>query len=473
MLLGRDREGRTLERLLDTARAGRGGALVVLGVSGVGKTALLHHLRERASGCRVVTASAVESETQLPFAALHQLCLPLRGGLERLPGPQRTALAVAFGLTEGPPADPFLLGLAVRSLLSTAAEERPLLCLIDDVQWSDPESSQVLGFVARRPPESVALVVAARDRHSEFACVPELHVRGLSDGDARALLTSSLRTPLDEQVRERILAEADGNALAILEVSRRVTPQQLAGGFGKADAGAGAGWADAGLAQELASMPDASRQLLVVAAADPTGEPLLLWQASERLGIPAGAAASAEAAGVLQIATRVRFRHPLMRAAMYRLASPAERCEAHGALADSTGARSDPERRAWHRAHASSAPDERVAAELQRLSRGAAARGGVAAEAQFLRHAAALTPDADGRARRALASAEAAATGRRSRDCPAGLEQCRGRAAGSTRMRPRRPVARPTVVQRRRRRRGTAALRSRQAARAARRRSRT
>ena len=408
VLIGRHREGRTLERLLDTARAGRGGALVVRGESGVGKTALLHHVRERASGCRVVTVSAVQSEMQLPFAALHQLCVPLRDGLGRLPGPQRTALSVAFGLTEGVPADPFFLGLAVLSLLSTAAEERPLLCLIDDVQWSDPESSQVLGFVARRPPESVALVVAARDRHSEFAGVPELHVRGLSDGDARALLTSSLRTPLDEQVRERILAEADGNALAILEVSRRVTPQQLAGGFGKPDAGAVAGWADADLAQQLASLPDASRQLLVVAAADPTGEPLLLWRAAERLGIPAGAARSAEAAGLLEIATRVRFRHPLLRAAIYRSASPAERCMAHRALADATDARSDPERRAWHRAHAASAPDESVAAELQRSSRGAAARGGVAAEAEFLRLAAALTPDAAERARRALASAEAA-----------------------------------------------------------------
>ena len=408
MLVGRHREGRALERLLDTARAGRGGALVVRGESGVGKTALLHQVRERASGCRVLTASAVQSEMRLPFAALHQLCVPLRDGLGRLSGPQRTALSVAFGLTEGVPADPFVLGLAVLSLWSTAAEEQPLLCLVDDVHWSDPESSQVLGFVARRPPESVALVVAARDRSPEFAGVPELHLRGLSDGDARVLLTSSLRSPLDEHVRERILAEADGNALAILEVSRRLTPQQLAGGFGKPDAGPVAGSADGDLAQQLASLPDTSRQLLVVAAADPTGDPLLLWRAAERLGIPAGAVRSAQAAGLLEIATRVRFRHPQLRAEIYGSASPDERCTAHRVLADATDARSDPERRAWHRAHAVSAPDESVAAELQRSSRGAAGRGGVAARAEFLRLAAALTADAAERARRALASAETA-----------------------------------------------------------------
>ena len=408
MLLGRRREARTLERLLDTVREGRGGALVLRGESGVGKTALLHHVRECASGCRVVTASAAQSEVQLPFAALHQLCVPLLDGLEGLPGPQRTALSVAFGLTEGVPADPLFLGLAVLSLLSTAAKDRPLLCLIDDVQWADRESSDFLGFVARRAPESVALVVAARDRHAEFAGVPELHLRGLTDGDARALLTSSLATPLDEQVRERILAEADGNPLAILDVCRRVTSHQLAGGFGKPDAGTVAGWADPDFAEQLASLLGATRQLLVVAAAEPTGEPLLLWRACERLAIPAGAARSAEATGLLNIATRVRFRHPSLRAVIYRLASPEERCIAHGALADATDAWSDPERRAWHRAHAASAPDERVAADLQQLSRGAAARGGVAAEAEFLRHAAALTADAAARARRALASAEAA-----------------------------------------------------------------
>ncbi len=356
----------------------------------------------------MVSVSAVQSEMKLPFGALHQLCVPLRGGLGHIPSPQRTALSVAFGLTEGVPSDPFFLGLAVLSLLATAAEERPLVCLIDDVQWADSESAQVLGFLARRLPESVALVVAARDQHSEFASVPELHARALTDGDARALLMSSLRAPLDEQVRERILAEADGNALAILEVPRRVTPKQLAGGFGRPDAGTIAGSVEADLAQRLASLPEETRRLLVVAAADPLGEPLLLWRAAERLGIPAGAAVSAEAAGLLEIATHVRFRHPLLRAAIYRSASPADRCIAHGALADATEARSDPERRAWHRAHAASAPDESVAAELERSSRGAVVRGGVAAEAEFLRHAAALTPDAVGRAQRALASAEAA-----------------------------------------------------------------
>ena len=245
MLIGRDRECRTLERLLDAARAGHSAALVVRGESGVGKTALLEHMRERASGCRVVSVSAVKSETHLAFAALHQLCVPLFDGLGRLPDPQRDALDVAFGQTEGVPADPFFLGLAVLSLLSAAADERPLVCLVDDADWSDPESTQVLGFVARRPPESVALVLAARDRHSEFASVPELHVGGLPDRDARTLLMSALRAPLDEQVRERIVAEAEGNALAVLEVPRRVTPAQLAGGFGRPDAGTVASRAEA------------------------------------------------------------------------------------------------------------------------------------------------------------------------------------------------------------------------------------
>ena len=238
--------------------------------------------------------------------------------------------------------------------------------------------------------------------------MPELHVGGLPDRDARKLLMSALRAPLDEQVRERIVAEAGGNALAVLEVPRRVTPAQLAGGFGKPDAGTIAGRAEALVARQLASLPDESRRLVLLAAAEPLGEPLLLWRAADRLGIPSGAAGAPHAAGLLEIATRVRFRHPQVRAAIYRSASPRERCLVHGVLADATDARSDPERRAWHRAQAASAPDEDVAAELERSSRRAAARGGLAAEAAFLRQAATLTPDAAERARRGLASAEAA-----------------------------------------------------------------
>ena len=407
-LLGRSRDCSILEGLLDQARAGPGAALVVRGESGVGKTALLQHMHERASGCRVVSVSAAQSEAQLAFAALHQLCAPLFDGLDCLPGPQREALAVAFGQTEGVPADSFFLGLAVVSLLSAAADERPLVCLVDDSQWSDPESSHVLGFVARRRPDSVALVVAGSDQRSEFGGVPELHVRSLSDRDARTVLMSELRAPMDEQVRERIVAESKGNPLALLEVARRVAPLQLAGGFGEPDAGIVGSPADVKIARQLDTLPEASRRLLLVAAAEPLGNPLLLWHAAEQLGIPSEAAGAAREAGLVEVAARVRFRDPLLRAAIYRLASPQERCMAHGALADATDVRSDPERHAWHRALAASTPDETVAAELELSSRGAAERGGLAAEAAFLQRAAMLSPGAADRARRAVASAEIA-----------------------------------------------------------------
>ena len=407
VLTGRDRERRALERLLEAARAGRSGALVLRGESGVGKSALLGHAYERASECRVVSVSAVKSEMRLAFAVLHQLCAPLSEGLERLPDPQRAALDVAFGRIDGVPTDPFFLGLAVLSLLSAAADKRPLVCLIDNGQWSDPESSQVIGVVARRLPDSVMLVLAARDRHSEFACIPELHLGGLPDGDARALLMSALRAPLDEQVRERIVAEAAGNPRALLEVPRGVTPPQLAGGFGEPGVGLVSSRADGNLTRQLCSLPDDSRRLLLVAAAEPHGDPLLFWRAAKRLGIRPGAASAAQASGVLVIAARVQFRHPLMRAAIYQSATPRERWLAHGALADAIDPQCDPARRAWHRAHAASAPDENVAAELERVSRRAGDRGGVAAEAVFLRHAAMLTPGPRDRARRALASADA------------------------------------------------------------------
>jgi DNA-binding CsgD family transcriptional regulator len=406
-LLGRQHECQTLDRLVGALREGHSAALVVHGSPGVGKTALLEFVRGRASGCRVISASAAQSEMELAFAGLHQLCAPLLERLDRLPGPQRVALSTAFGLTEGVAPDRFFLGLAVLSLLSEAAAEQPLVCLVDDAQWLDSASSQVLTFVARRLwEESVALVFAAREPRSELAGLPEMALQGLDADDARALLASVLRGPLDERVRERIIAETQGNPLALLELPRGLTPTQLAGGFGDPDAGL-ASRVEESFAQRLAALPDETRLLLLLAAAEPLGLPVLLWRAAEALGIPPSAAEPAHAAGLFEIGLRVRFRHPLVRSAVYRWGTPQDRRRVHGALADVTDPQADSERRAWHRAHASDAPSEQVAEELEHSAGRAAARGGLAAAAAFLRKATALTPDPAQRARRALAAAEA------------------------------------------------------------------
>jgi DNA-binding CsgD family transcriptional regulator len=408
VLLGRQRECEELDRLLGALREGHSAALVVCGNPGVGKTALLEYVRDRASGCRVVTASAAQSEMELAFAGAHQLCAPLLERLDRLPGPQRAALSTAFGLTEGIPPDRFFLGLAVLSLLSEAAAERPLVCLVDDAQWLDSASSQVLAFVARRlVAESVALLFAAREARSELAGLPEMGLHGLSDDDARALLASVQRGPLDERVRERIIAETNGNALALLELPRGLTPTQLAGGFGDPDAGLLATRVEESFARRLAALPDETRLLLLLAAAEPLGEPVLLWRAARTLGIPPSAADAAHVAGLFEIGKRVRFRHPLVRSAVYRSGAPRDRRSAHSALADATDPQADSELRAWHRAHAAAGPTAEVAAELEHSAGRAAARGGLAAASAFLLKAAALTPEPPERARRALAAAEA------------------------------------------------------------------
>jgi DNA-binding CsgD family transcriptional regulator len=407
VLLGRQRECQDIDRLLGALREGHSGTLVLHGNPGVGKTALLEYARDRAAGCRVVSASAAQSEMELAFAGLHQLCAPLLERLNRLPGPQREALSTAFGLTEGIAPDRFFLGLAVLSLLSEAAAERPLVCLVDDAQWLDSASSQVLAFVARRLwEESVALVFAAREPQSELAGLREVVLQGLPDDDARALLASVLHGPLDERVRERIVAETQGNPLALIELPRGLTPTQLAGGFGDPDAGLSSR-VEESFARRLSALPDATRLLLLLAAAEPLGQPVLLWRAAEALGIPPSAAEAARAAGLLEIGLRVRFRHPLVRSAVYRWGTPEDRRRAHAVLADVTDPEVDPERRAWHRAHASAAPSEEVAEELEESAGRAAARGGLAAASAFLGKAAALTPDPAQQARRALAAAEA------------------------------------------------------------------
>jgi DNA-binding CsgD family transcriptional regulator len=408
MLLGRLPERATLSQLLDAARAGRSGVLVMRGEPGVGKTALLDWAVESAAGLRVARVAGVESEMELAFAALQQLCAPMLDKLADLPDPQREALGVAFGLETGAAPDRFLVGLAVLSLVSEAAEQQPLLCVIDDAHWLDRASAQVLAFVARRLlADPVALVFAAREPGGEFRGLPELLVGGLREGDAQELLSSVIRGPLDEQVRDRIVAETRGNPLALLELPRGVTPADLAGGFGLPGVPGLSGRIEESFRRRLEVLPAATQRLMLVAAAEPAGDPRLVWRAAERLGIGAGAVAPAADAGLLVIGERVMFRHPLVRSAVYRAAPPADRRAAHQALAGATDPQADPDRRAWHRAQATLGPDEDVAAALECSASRAQARGGAAAAAAFLERSAALTLDPARRAERALAAAQA------------------------------------------------------------------
>src|SRR5580693_2798689 len=403
MLLDRLPERAALGGLLEAARAGRSGVLVVRGEPGVGKTALLDWAVGSAAGLRVARVAGVESEMELAFAALQQLCAPMLDRLAGLPDPQREALGVAFGLNTGAAPDRFLVGLAALSLLSEAAGQQPLLCVIDDAQWLDRASALVLAFVARRLlAEPVALVFAAREPGEEFRGLPELLVGGLGAGDARELLGSVLRGPLDERVRDRIVAETRGNPLALLEL-----PRGVPGVPGLSELPGLPGRIEESFRRRVEVLPAATRRLMLVAAAEPAGDPALVWMAAERLGIETGAVVPAADAGLLTIGERVTFRHPLVRSAVYRAASPAERRAAHQALADATDPQADPDRRAWHRAQASPGPDEDVASELERSAGRAQARGGLAAAAAFLERSAALTLDPARRAERALAAAQA------------------------------------------------------------------
>jgi DNA-binding CsgD family transcriptional regulator len=406
VLQGRRVEREAVERLLEAVRDGQSRVLVVSGEPGVGKTALLESAIGSASGFRVIRAVGVESEMELAFAALQQLCAPMLDRLDRLPAPQRDALGVAFGLCAGDAPDRFLVGLAVLSLLAEVAEEQPLLCVVDDAQWLDRASAQALVFVARRLlAEPVALVLVTRDPRDELEGLPRLVVEGLRNGDARALLNSALGVPLDEQVRERIVAETRGNPLALLELPRGLTPGELAGGFGLPDSPGLSGRIEDSFRRRFAGLPAETRRLLLVAAAEPVGDPVLVWRAADRLRI--GVQAAADTDGLLAIGAHVTFRHPLVRSAVYRAASPEDRQAVHRALADATDPAVDPDRRAWHLAQATPGPDEDVASELERSAGRAQARGGWAAAAAFLERAAVLTPEPPRRAERALAAAQA------------------------------------------------------------------
>ncbi len=409
-LRGRRSESRTLDRLLNDARKGRSGVMVVRGEAGVGKTALLDYLIERADGFRIVHAVGIESEMELAYAGLHQLCAPLLEGLEDLPVPQRDALSTAFGISAGEPPDRFLVGLAALSLVSEVAEGKPLLCVVDDAQWLDRVSAQTLAFVARRLlAERMVLAFGVREPsgEQELAGLPELVVTGLGDSDARSLLDSVISGPVDQRVRDRIVAETRGNPLALLELPRGLSPAELAFGFGLTDTMPIAGRIEEGFLRRLEPLPVETRRVLLTAAAEPGGDDALLWRAVSRLGIGQEAAAAAEATGLIELGARVRFRHPLVRSAAYRSASLLDRQDVHRALAEVTDPDLDPDRRAWHRAHAAVGPDEGVAAELERSADRAQARGGMAASAAFLEEAVRLTLDPARRAERALAAAQA------------------------------------------------------------------
>ena len=394
--------------MIASVRAGQSRTLVVRGEAGVGKTALLGYAVQSASDLRVARAVGVESEMELPFAALHQVCAPVLDQLERLPPPQREALRVVFGVSAGPAPEGFLVGLAVLTLLSEVAEERPLLCVVDDAQWLDHASARTFAFVARRLlAEPVGLVFAAREPAEELRGLPELELRGLGNGDARDLLNSAVRFLLDERVRDLIVAETRGNPLALLELPRGLTATQLAGGFGLLGAAGLSGRMEESFLRRLQALPEETQRFLRIAAAETTGDALLVWRAAERLGIATSAAAPAEEDGLLAIGQRVTFRHPLVRSGVYRSASPAERRAVHLALAEVTDPNLDPDRRAWHLAAATPGPDEDVARELEQSAGRAQARGGRAAAAAFLQRAVALTGDPARRADRALAAAEA------------------------------------------------------------------
>ncbi|WP_460307236.1 ATP-binding protein [Actinocorallia aurea] len=397
--------------MIASAVEGRGGALVVRGEAGIGKTTLLRHVLDGREGLRVLWVNGAEFEADFAYAAVHQLTRPLHDLLAALPPRQREDLSVAFGLGDGSPPSQFSVALALLGLLSKAAERGPLICVVDDAQWLDRASAQVLAFAARRiADEPVAIVFGVRDPHAvaELDGLPDLVLIGLPDQAARDLLASGLPVPLDEQVRERILAEARGNPLALLELPRRLGPAGLAGGFGLPTPASLANRIEQSYRERIARLSPGARTLLLVAAAEPLGDPGLLWRAADLLGVGSEAGTEIEAEELIELGGRSRFRHPLVRSAVYAAASLAERRRVHNALADATDPCTDPDRRSWHRAHAASRPDEDVAADLLRSAQRARNRGGAAAEAAFLEQAATLTPDPRSRTVRSLAAARAA-----------------------------------------------------------------
>ncbi len=408
-LLGRDRELTELDALVTRARTERSGALVVFGPAGVGKTVLLERMCDRAAAnVRVVRMVASEAELELPYAGLQLLCGPLMGAAGRLPAPQAQALEAACGLRDAGELNPLHVGLAVLGLLTAVAADRALLCVVDDAQWLDQVSARAVAFVARRlEAEGIALVLAMREIAEPFTDLPHLAVEGLGDDDARELLRLALPGAIDQRVRDQLIAESRGNPLALQELPRALSPAELAGGFALARSMPLERRIEQSLVAQTASLPAGARMLLLLAAADPTGDPALLRRAATALGLGADALDAADQADALVVGARVGFRHPLVRSALYRAASPDDRRAAHAALAAATDLQRDPDRRAWHRASATLLPDEAVAEDLERSAARARTRGGVAAAAAFLERAAELSPEPNRRAQRLIAAAAA------------------------------------------------------------------
>jgi DNA-binding CsgD family transcriptional regulator/tetratricopeptide (TPR) repeat protein len=408
VLRGREQECIALDALVEDARAARSRVLVLRGEAGIGKSALLDHVEAQAARCRVARVAGVESEMEFAFAGLHHVCTPMLDRIDLLPGPQRDALSTIFGLTAGPPPDLFLVGLGVLGLLTATADDRPLVVLVDDAQWLDPSTAATLAFVARRLlAEPVALVFAVRESESapRLDGLPELAVSGLADHDARALLDTATPRDLDERVRDRIVAEARGNPLALLELPRVAHPAELELGFGAPDAAAMASRLEQGFHRQLEPLPPETRRLLLVAALEPLGDVTLLWRAADVLGLDRSAADPAEEAQLVTFGGRVQFRHPLVRSAVHRTAAVGDVRAAHAALADATDPELDPERRAWHRAQATAEPDDAIARELMQAAQHAQLRGALLTAAAFLARAAELTPDPGKRGARALNAA--------------------------------------------------------------------
>jgi DNA-binding CsgD family transcriptional regulator len=407
-LLGRKAECDALDRLLRDALAGQSGVVVLRGDPGAGKSALLEYVTDQTDGWHTAAAAGVESEMELAYSGLHQLCAPVLDQLGRLPAPQRDALSTVFGLDGGPAPERFLVGLATLTLFAEVAEQRPMICVVDDAQWLDQASAQILGFVARRLlAERIAIVCAARTGIGDhvLAGLPELQLQGLDDDDARALLLAHVNGPLDEAICDQIVAESHGNPLALLELPRTWTSTELAGGFRLLDSQPVAGKIEQSYARRLVQLPPETQLLVLAAAAEPLGDPMLLQRAAETLGLDMAAADAAVDAGLLEVTGRVRFAHPLVRSAAYHSASAHDRQRVHHALAEATTAEADPDRRAWHRAHGTSKPGESIAAELERSADRAQARGGLAAGAAFLTRATELTPIGPERIRRAVDAA--------------------------------------------------------------------
>ncbi|MDQ1359867.1 MAG: hypothetical protein QOJ44_244 [Acidimicrobiaceae bacterium] len=408
VLLGRGNECQILDRVLSAGLAGHGGTSVICGEPGIGKSTLLGYAMHSATGFQVLRAVGNEAEKELPFAAAQQLCVPTLATLQELPAPHRDALGVAFGHVAGPPPDRLFVGLALVALLSQLASNEPVLCVIDDAQWLDRESAQAFAIAARRlASEHIVFLFGARTVPTDLTSLPCLPVFGLGQADARALLRSALPDPFDEHVLERILAETRGNPLALLELPRGLTPAELAGGFALPASTPMAGRIEASFQRRIAKLPLSSRRLLLVAAAEPTGDPALVWRAAQHLGVDESVGAEVDVDGLLELSPRVIFRHPLVRSAVYEAATPADRRGVHRALADATDAGFDPDRRAWHLAQAAWHPDDEVAKDLEVSADRAQARGGIAAAAAFLERAAELTVDSKHRVARTLAAAEA------------------------------------------------------------------